>query len=201
MLSDAFLDWWFAPWDYAGDPPGLVAGADLLARRDQYGPWCAAAGIEASLPGVFDPGWQVAATHSGAELRQTARLFGGLVAARARIQPVLDGMALDERRWCMSVALTQPLAASPGLAFDPAAAADGDLATVLGLAELAHRLAHGFPGAWPRLRLLLPAALDECVTRLAPPAPATEPATAAPQARAQRCWQMCRARAALAAAS
>ena len=181
MLSDAFLEWWFAP-------PGMPPGADPLARRDRYPWWCAEAGVRPELPPAFDPDWQVAAVDAGAELRQAAALFGGIVAARAQDHVQLARLALAERRWCMSIAMTQPLKDCFGLRFAP-----DDPAELRGLAELARRLEHGFPGLWTRWRLLLPAPLAGRVDGLLQGAAAP---AAGSDARVQRCWQMCRARAA-----
>ncbi len=192
MLPDAFIDWWFTPWSYATSIPAhLPPAADLLARRDQYGLWCAEAGVRTDFPVDFDPGWQVAAVRAGPELRKAAELFGGLIAARAQDQSVLGRLLIADRRWCMSIAITQPLKACREVPFQPA-----DPVEVRGLTELARRLEHGFPGIWPRLRLLLPEPQAHRVDTLLPAALAeTEPA-AGSAVRAQRCWHMCRVRAA-----
>ncbi|SFV13953.1 hypothetical protein [Pseudoduganella namucuonensis] len=192
MLSDAFIDWWFSPWRYAAGGPALPAlAADPLAERDQYGDWCAAAGLRADMPGDFDPGWQVAAVDTAHLLRRAAALFGGLVAARAQDQPVLGHLSIADRRWCMSIALTQPLKGCGDVPFHP-----GDPVEVRGLTELARRVEHGFPGIWARLRLSLPEPLADRVDTLLPAAPAFHAATAASELRVQRCWQLCHARAA-----
>lgn len=193
MLSDTFIDWWFAPWSYAVNIPARVQpAADLLARRDQYGFWCAEAGVQAAFPSNFDPGWQVAAVRAGADLRKAAELFGGLIAARTQDQSVLGRLPISERRWCMSIAGTQPLKGCTEVRFHPT-----DPLEVRGLTELASCLEHGFPGIWTRLRLLLPEQLATRVETLLP----TEREPAGSAARAQRCWQMCHARAASLTAS
>lgn len=192
MLTEAFIDWWFAPWSYASrSPASLPPAADLLAQRDQYGYWCAEAGVRPDVPGDADPGWQVAAISTAPELRKAAQLFGGIVAARAQDQQVLGGLPIADRRWCMGIALTQPLKGCGQIAFHPA-----DPAEVRGLAELARRLEHSFPGLWTRLRLLLPEPLAGRVDSLLPDAPGAWANGAASEVRMQRCWQMCRARAA-----
>lgn len=193
MLSDTFIDWWFAPWSYAASAPArLQPAVDLLAQRDQYGFWCAEAGVRADFPTDFDPGWQVAAVRAGTELRKAAELFGGLIAARGQDQPVLGSLPIPDRKWCLSIAITQPLKGCREVQFLPT-----DPAEVRGLTELARRLEHGFPGIWTRLRLLLPEQLANRVDTLLPAALAEWSPAAGPEARAQRCWQMCRVRAAI----
>ncbi|HEX7635820.1 MAG TPA: hypothetical protein VF427_11135 [Noviherbaspirillum sp.] len=194
MLSDTFIDWWFAPWSYAVNIPArLQPAADLLARRDQYGFWCAEAGVQTDFPDDFDPGWQVAAVHAQAELRKAAELFCGLIAARAQDQSVLSLLPISERRWCMSIAGTQPLKGCAEVTFLPA-----DPLEVRGLTELASCLEHGFPGIWTRLRLLLPEPLANRVETLLP---VQRRSAAGSAVRAQRCWQMCHAHAASLTAS
>ena len=192
MLSDHFIDWWFAPWRYAAaSPAGLAPAPDLLAQRDQYGLWCAQAGVRPDVPSRFDPGWQVAAVGAAPQLRKGAELFGGVIAARGQDQAALGRLVLAERRWCMSIALTQPLKGCCERQFDPR-----DPVELQGLTELARRLERGFPGLWPRLRLQLPAALAGQVHALLPAALADPVPAAASEARVQRCWQMCLAHAA-----
>jgi hypothetical protein len=188
MLSDAFIDWWFAPWRYA--VPAHAPSADLLAQRDRYGDWCKEADVQAAMPATFDPGWQVAAVAAAGELRRAAELFGGLAAARMQDRQVLGGLAIADRRWCMGVALTQPMKGCGEIPFH-----DNDRAEVRGLAELARRLGYGFPGAWTRLRLMLPGPLAARVDTLLTAAPPAATPTAAAEARIQHLWQMCRARA------
>lgn len=191
MLPNTFIDWWFAPWHYATHTPArLSPAADLLAQRDQYGFWCAETGVRADFPGDFDPGWQVAAATSGPELCKTAELFGALIAARGQDQSVLGRLPISDRRWCMSIAITQPLKGCREVQFHPT-----DPVEVRGLTELARRLEHGFPGIWTRLRLLLPEPLANRVDTLLPAALAEWDPAGGPEVRAQRCWQMCRTRA------
>jgi hypothetical protein len=192
MLPEAFIDWWFAPWSYATDIPArLPAAGDLLARRDQYTFWCAQTGVRADFPVEFDPGWQVAAMRVGPELRKAAELFAGLIAARAQDQSVLERLSISDRRWCMSIAITQPLKACDEVPYHPT-----DPAEVHGLMELARRLEHGFPGVWTRLRLLLPKPLANRVDVLLAVASVESGPAATSKVRAQRCWHMCRVRAA-----
>lgn len=192
MLSDAFIDWWFTPWSYAATASAhLLPADDLLAQRDQYGFWCAQAGVRTDFPGDFDPGWQVAAIHVGPELRKAAELFGGLIAARSQDQSVLSQLPISDRKWCMSIATTQPLKGCREVQFQP-----GDPVEVRGLIELARRLEHGFPGLWTRLRLLLPEPLANRVETLLPAALAEWGSAAGPEVRAQRCWKICHTRAA-----
>ncbi|SFL98189.1 hypothetical protein SAMN02982985_02241 [Rugamonas rubra] len=181
-LADDFVDWWFAPWRHAALAP--APAAEPLARRDGYRLWCRRAGIAAELPAAFDPAWQVAAGGDGATLRAAARLFAGLLAARAQRAAMLGELSPAERKWCLGVAATQPLLAC---AAPPYAA--GDALEVAGLVELARRLEPRFAGLWPRLRLGLPAALAARVDALLPAA-AGQPAEASPR-RAQRCWRLC----------
>ncbi len=188
MLTRDFIDWWFAPWDYAGGAPPLPA-VDRLALRDGYRLWCRRAGIAADLPARFDPAWQAVAAVQGDALLAGARLFGGLIAARAQRRDGLAELAFAERKWCVGVAATQPLHGWPGLRFR---AADG--IELRGLAELACRLEADFPGLWPRLQLTLPrAAAARLEGLLAGVAPAPPDASAP---RARRCWNLCLSRAA-----
>lgn len=190
MLPDLFLDWWFVPWTYAGEtrPP---LGPDPLGRRDGYALWCESAGVQPAFPGEFDPGWHVAALRDGDGLARTAALFGGLIAAREQDQAVLGKLSIPDRRWCMSIATTQPLKGCRALPVTD----DPDLPEVRGLVELARRLEHGFPGMWSRLRLLLAPALAGRADALLPAALATSVADTGSPVRAQRCWQICVVRA------
>jgi hypothetical protein len=192
MLPDAFIDWWFTPWRYAtGIPARVDAPLDLLAQRDQYGWWCAEAGVRADIPDEFDPAWQVAAAWSGPALRKGAELFAGLIAARVHDQAVLDRLDIADRRWCMSIAITQPLKPGCEVTVHPT-----DPVEVRGLVDLAGRLESGFPGVWTRLRLLLPEPLTHRVETLLASTPAAANPSAGATARAQRCWHMCHVRAA-----
>lgn len=188
-LSDGFLDWWLAPWRLAHAPALWPAGdgePGPLARRHGYRMWCDAAGVPADLPARFEPVWQGLATLDSSALDEAASLYAGLLAARAHDAGQLALLPLAQRRWCMSVAQTQPLAAlSAPVDVGP------DALVRRGLAELSRALADGFPGLWPRLRLLRPPG------RLASSAGAgTGPAqlpVAAPAALARvgRCWILC----------
>lgn len=179
-LSDGFLDWWFAPWDLGGEFPAFAQGASALARRHGYRVWCHSVGVPADLPATWDSGWQVLAVSDDALLRRAASLYAALLAARQARHARLTALPLAERRWCMSVAVTQPLQGltEPG----PAATLEA-----WGIAELAGALEAGFEGLWPRLRLVL--GVD---TLDITPAEAK----AGTAARSQRCWRMCLDRAA-----
>ncbi|MDB5772250.1 MAG: hypothetical protein JWM42_2624 [Burkholderia sp.] len=193
MLPDSFLDWWFAPWGYAKDaPPYSALVADYMGQRDSYHLWCAQADVAANFPERFDPEWHATVTDDGSELVEAARLFAGLIAARRHDQTVLKQLQFDDRRWCLGIATTQPLDGCE-LPF-----AEDDPVEVRGLVELARRLEYGFPGIWSRLRLTLPAALAGRVGQLLGAALETGERAAASR-RAQRCWSLCRARAARAA--
>src|SRR3990167_9934149 len=110
MLPHAFVDWWFAPWSYAhAGAAHLPLAADHAGRRDGYRLWCEQAGIAADIPGNFDPAWSDAVCRDGTQLIAGARLFAGLIAAREHEQRLLDALAFSERKWCVSVAATQPL--------------------------------------------------------------------------------------------
>lgn len=190
MLSEAFIDWWFAPWAYAGGSSPLPASqTDVLGQRDAYRIWCAAVDVPACIPDRFDAGWQSVAPGDRRLLETAGRLFGGLIAARRHDRALLAQLPPDDRRWCMSIASVQPLAGIVG------AGNEDDALDVRGLAELAVRLERDFPGIWPRLRLVLPLPLRERVRALAD-AGAGETITAEPTARrALRCWQLCEQRA------
>lgn len=219
-LSEEFLDWWFAPWrlpaallvadprvapgapDAVAQPqPGqagqivqVAEGGQLgqLAQRHGYRSWCLDAGVQVDFSAQFDSGWQFAALDSAAALRRAARLFAGLLAAREGDQQRLGQLAPVERRWCMSLALAQPVS---GL-MQPDACAFDTLET-RGLLELACALEDGFPGMWTRLRLLLPLAQQVRIADGLRHGRA-EGLQAAPRAaRGQRCWRLCIERAPL----
>jgi hypothetical protein len=192
MLPAAFLDWWFAPWSYAAAASRHASyDAALIGRRDAYRLWCAGAGVRPALPAAFDAGWQAAALDDGSALASSAKLFGGLLAARRQQREALSQLALADRKWCLSIASVQPLAEYGAVPYAP-----DDALEVRGLAELSCRLEQGFPGMWSRLRLLLPRELHDRVAALLPqerdardvPDPASQ--------RALRCWRLCRQRAA-----
>lgn len=194
ILSQAFLDWWFAPWQYI-ETPALPGMSDtLVARRDSYRAWCEQAALAPDLPHLFDPGWQSAASQQGQELRRRAGLFGGLFAAREHQQSILGTLARDQQTWCQRVSLAQPLIRCvPDIGSTESVQAD---AVVVGLAELAWRLEQDFPGMWARLRGLLD--LSER-TRIDDALPAARrrsvSESSAAARRALRCWQFCCTRA------
>ncbi|WP_147375913.1 hypothetical protein [Noviherbaspirillum cavernae] len=192
MLSSEFIDWWFEPWICAESAvPALHPAAARAGRRDGYRIWCEQARVAPDLPGQFDPDWQIAAADSAAELVGAARLFAGLIAARQHDTAVLDQLGFDDRKWCVSIAATQPLIGCREVF------ADDDPIELRGLCEIARRLDNGFPGLWSRLRLLLaPELAAHLETRLA----AANRAPSEPSAtRAQRCWALCQDRAETAA--
>jgi hypothetical protein len=189
MLPDFFFDWWFAPWGYAVNAPEqLPLAADLLGQRDGYRLWCEQAGVTVDLPEAFDAGWQVVPGANDLNLTATARLFAGLLVAREHNQLVLAELPFADRKWCVSVAATQPLRSCQDVAY----AAD-DSIEVRGMFELARRLEQGFPGLWSRLRLILAPAFAARIDSLLQAASTAESAGAS--MRAQRCWALCRARA------
>lgn len=191
MLPQSFFDWWFAPWAYAVEIRGrLPLETDHLGRRDGYRLWCREAQVVADLPQCFDPGWHVAASTGGDELLASARLFGGLIAAREHNGPVLAELAFDDRKWCASIAATQPLRGCAEAGIAPT-----DTIVVRGLLELALRLEHGFSGMWARLRLGLPVEIAERVDALLRTVHVDDLAPDGTALRAQRCWTLCRRRA------
>lgn len=191
MLSQQALDWWFSPWAYALNSAGLMPYAtDPLGQRDGYRLWCEKAGVAADLPLAINPRWEVAFTNSGEELMATARLFRGLVLAREHDHEKLAAMPFNDRKWCTSVASTQPLRPSWENGTGPQEPIE-----IEGLLDMALRLQHGFPGAWSRLRLALPADVCKTVESLMQQVRADQASIDASATRAQRCWHMCRGRA------
>lgn len=188
-LPEWFLDWWFAPWEYADGTKRLAYADDALALRDGYRLWCDQTGLAADLPAAFDADWHIACTTNGDELRRTARLFAGLFAARVHEQEVLSRLSIADRKWCAGIASVQPVKAAGPFRTD---AQDG--IEVGGLAQLAARIETSFPGLWSRLRLMVPesdAGKVDALLQSAAAAPEHQAATA----RVRRCWQMCRQRA------
>lgn len=190
MLSPDFLDWWFAPWTYAANVPShLELAQDYVGQRDGYRMWCEEARIGTNLPAQFDPSWHTVIPDSGEELLATAQLFAGLIAAREHNQEVLAKLAFADRKWCVSIAATQPLSGSAQIPYKV-----GESAEVRGLMELARRLEHGFPGLWARLRLMLPKSLAERTEKLLQATTAAGEKIEASPTRAQRCWLLCQSR-------
>jgi hypothetical protein len=193
-LDDAFIDWWFAPWRAAAAPllPGPpLAGMDgELARRDGYRLWCERLGVAPDLPAAMDPAWAEVGGADPATLAGAARLFGGLLAARAHDAAGLAALSAAERGWCLRTAATQPL---PSGGRDLYAATDPP--ALRGLCELASHLRAGFPGLWPRLRIGLDAGSAARIDELLAAMPEPD-AGGAGAARVRRCWLLCRARAA-----
>lgn len=191
MLSDAFFKWWFEPWTYARESSAhLPMAGDELARRDGYRLWCKEANVQPDFPPQFDPAWSAVATMDSEELTGAARLFAGLIAVRAFDQAVLHALSMDDRRWCASIAATQPLSGVRAVC-----GAATDAVEIRGLAELAARLEREFPGMWSRLRLLLPDASGKRVDELLANHRHLGEVTASAMARALRCWRFCCTRA------
>ena len=191
MLSQQSIDWWFSPWSYALSAADLLPHTtDILGQRDGYRMWCDKAGVAADLPRVGDPRWEAAFTVSGEELMSTARLFRGLMLAREHNYERLAGLSFADRKWCCSVASTQPLRPVWQDGTGPEEAIDAE-----GLLDIALRLQHGFPGAWSRLRLTLSPDVAETVDALMHGIHEDRESLDASVARAQRCWRICRARA------
>lgn len=190
MLSQQALDWWFSPWTYAAGGAGfLPLAAEGLGQRDGYRLWCGKANVAAELPSACDPGWEAAFITSGDELMATARLFRGLMLAREQNLDKLAGLPIADRKWCCSIASTQPLRP---VRHDGAGRPES--IDVEGLVDIAVRLEHGFPGAWPRLRLTLPETVASGVDALMPHVHEDRAALDTSTVRAQRCWRLCRAR-------
>lgn len=191
-----FIDWWFSPWHYALDgavdaTAGPVAMHDDLARRDGYRLWCQRAGIAADLPQQGDAAWQALAETDGAALLATARLFGGLLAARQQQTGALAELAPAQRAWCLRTAALQPLVSHGAPLYQPATSL-----AVRGLTELAYHLHSTAPGVWPRQALALPTETRQPVDQLLQALHEQAPEAAAPAGatRVLRCWRMCRDR-------
>lgn len=190
MLPSSFFDWWFAPWTYAVNSElKLPLAQDRFAQRDGYRLWCKRADVEPDFPRHFHAAWNIVATSDGAQLLATARLFAGLIAAREHDQILLALLPSADRKWCLSIAATQPLQRCPSTQYDP-----DDSAELRGLVELGRRLESGFPGLWSRLRLLLPGPLYGQIDALLEQAVIAPREADAALARAHRCWRACRSR-------
>ncbi|MEN3296026.1 MAG: hypothetical protein V7642_5279 [Burkholderiales bacterium] len=191
MLPDSFLDWWFSPWTYSSTAgTSLPMASDLLGQRDGYRLWCAGVGVTFALPARFDPAWQIAAITDREALLTTARLFGGLIAARRQDNNVLGQLGIADRKWCMGVALVQPLGEYASMLVS-----SHDTVEILGLTGLACRLEQSFPGMWPRLRLLLSLEQGHRVNTLLEMAPDRGTIGETSAQRSLRCWRLCRRRA------
>ena len=189
MLSDAFIDWWFAPWRYAITPSLSAVNEDLVSQRDGYRNWCAQAAVPSELPPQFDPHWSSAAVSNADLLTQSASLFMGLIAARQPLkaqQQTLNLLAFDDRKWCLSLAATQLL---PAYAVDHPDS-DEDCA-IRGMSELAIRLNSGFPGLWSRLQMMLLEADRAAVQLRVQNNWADHDVIARSATRSQRCWRLC----------
>ena len=189
MLTDSFIDWWFAPWHYAIAPHPSAVAQDLISQRDGYRNWCAQAAIASELPAQFDPQWTSAAVSDANVLSQAASLFMGLISARQPLQAqqgTFNALSFEDRKWCLSLAATQLL---PAYAVDhPECDEDG---AIRGMAELAIRLNSGFPGLWSRLQMTLQAADRAAVQLRVQNSWADHEAVNRSAARSQRCWRLC----------
>lgn len=191
MLSQLFLEWWFDPWRYAAvRNRSMLDAEDYFGRRDAYRLWCLDAGVAQGLPPKFDAGWCVMACRTSATVLGAARLFGGLVAARDRNLDSLCFFRPAERKWCLSIAATQPLQSLSGLLVQSVGGAQ-----LCGLLELSIYLERGFPGLWSRVRLALPDALAQEMGTHLDTCRADRSGNAQSDSRPQRCWRMCLARA------
>jgi hypothetical protein len=167
----------------------LPQATDTLAKRDGYRLWCQGANVEPDLPARFDAGWCFTESFSSASLVGSIQLFSGLMAARAKDFRKLEHFDTFSRKWCLSVAATQPSIPS----FDYGAfTRSSDLLLLLAYSELQTHLESQFLGVWSRLRLLL---ADVDITKLSN-FHSTHNADNAAQtmfssSRAQRCWRMC----------
>lgn len=184
--SDAFLQWWFEPWRYGGR--ALPAACDsVLGRRDIYRHWCEGSDVVAGLPAQPAWDWQAAMCHEAPRLLRAAELFAGLLAARSHRNDELARLDPEQRRWCLAVALTQPLA-DWCVAPPSGAIPDAGAFAWRGLAEMALRLERVFPGMWSRLRLLLP---PDARAGVAAAMAAGARSALTPRERDRRCWLMC----------
>jgi len=190
MLSDSFIDWWHAPWSDAIEAPAMY-GEDHFGRSDAYMLWCEHAGMNAALPTTFDTGWSMLENLRHEELSGIARLFGGIIAARAHALDFSAQLSLIERKWCASIASTQPLNMAPGAAYT---AADG--LNLMGLTELAWRVERDFCGLWPRVALRIEKPVRSRIVQILGNIPAFPEETRSGTLRAQRCWQISRRQAA-----
>lgn len=192
-LQPEFVEWWFAPWNYVRSwPSDLDLPAGQVGRRDGYALWCERAGVQAQFPARLEGGWQIAALTSRVRLENIAMLFAGLLAAREKDLKGMNGLNVEDRRWCISIAGLQPLLGLAG-----GSRVDGAVPTTLqrGLLELRAWLEACFPGMWSRLRHLLPQAQARLIDASAPAVPDMEELSGAALRRAQRCWQLCADRA------
>lgn len=198
MFAQTLIDWWFMPWSYGmhrSDASLLPHEAGMLGQRDGYRLWCRQTDVVPEFPALCDPGWTVATCTDGAQFVATARLFSGLIAARHHDQEELSSLSFADRKWCMSVAAIQPLQhyhQTLNLLAVPL--------EMRGLCQLAMYLAHGFPGMWSRLRMLLEPATATVVDRFLQDMLGIAIVPLHFPARAQRCWRLCRSRAELASA-
>lgn len=179
--SPAFIDWWFAPWRNGGPALPDICMSEL-ARRDTYRHWCKQAAVVPQLPSHADWHWQAVAEMDGDILLLSAELFGGLLAARRQRHDELLELSPSRRRWCLAVALTQPLVDWSDAAMPVPSPRQR------GLLEFSLRIERALPGLWSRLALLLPATVR----------PQLQPDVVVAytlRERDRRCWLMCMAQA------
>src|SRR5450830_336538 len=180
-LPATLLEWSFSPWTRALQPDLLPQAVGLMAQRDDYRDWCRRHGIPADFPVRYEAAWQSAALSSSDELVHCAALYGGLFAARERDRVSLAQLPGAAQRWCLKVALTQPL-----LALVPTPCSS---VRQRGLGELALHLERSFPGMWPRLALMLPQDTAQTLQQMCRAGSVTAAAHA--EQRALRCWMLC----------
>lgn len=188
MLSPAFLDWWYSPWAYASSEFNIYPHATAeIAKRDAYRLWCRSVDVVPELPFRFDTGWCFTESFSTSSLLGSACIFAGIMAARAKDFANLAFLDLETRRWCLSVAATQPTRSSQAYRIQ---AHDKDCFMSIALVELQRHLDEHFPGLWSRIRLLLPLDYHAPTDRLGFTASGTADAMFS-NSRAQRCWRIC----------
>jgi hypothetical protein len=186
-MSPSFFEWWFSPWNNVDKSWDILrSNGDILAQRDGYRMWCAKADVTPSLPVLYDDLWTEVMTDDPDLLLNSARLFIGIIAACEHNQVILHSLTPDARRWCVSVAATQPL-----LFLCKATYLESDSIEIHGLVEFAARLNCGFPGLWSRLRLLLPALLANRVSKLLESGLDITRYSSSSKTRSKRCWRLC----------
>jgi hypothetical protein len=187
MLSPSFLDWWFSPWKYASSALEIFPFAtDELSKRDAYRLWCCNADVQPALPEKFNAGWCFAESLSTESLMGSAWIFSGLMAARNKDFVKLAHVDVETRKWCLSIASTQPSKSWPQLINSNY---EKRFFSLPALFELRIHLDEHFPGLWSRIRLLLPAKYLTLLENFEHDIAKSE-STMFSNVRAQRCWQM-----------
>ena len=187
-LPGDFIDWWFAPWHAAPERAPHAAMEGTLSLRDGYRLWCDQLDLAPGLPAAFDAAWVEASGTDPAALGTSARLYGGLLAARTCDAAALATLPAADRAWCLSTAATQPLAC-----YGRDLYVASDSLELRGLCELACHLEAAFPGLWPRLRCGRDPAGMARIGQLLAAMP--QPLGDTTAARIRRCWLLCRTRA------